>query len=153
MSGSDGGARERWEIADLLHGYADAVDARDWVGVAALFIPGAEADYGDLGGLQQGTAAIIGHCAGALERFAATQHLIGNVRISFATEGCSATTTCSFLAVHLRHGGADPFVVGGRYNDEVILTPDGWRIARRQLRPIWRGVHAMGLGPAARTPA
>jgi 3-phenylpropionate/cinnamic acid dioxygenase small subunit len=151
MSGSDD-AQDRWEISDLLYGYADAVDGRDWDRLASLFTPAAEADYGDLGGLQQGREAIVGHCAGALQQFTATQHLIGNVRVSFAAAG-SATTTCSFLAVHLRTGGASPFVVGGRYADEVSHTQDGWRIARRHLRPIWRGVHAMGTGPAERMPA
>lgn len=151
MSDSDD-SQDRWAIADLLHGYADAVDARDWAGLAALFTPAAEADYGELGGVQQGREAIVGHCAGALERFTATQHLIGNVRIGFNAPG-SAATTCSFLAVHLRSDGAPPFVVGGRYADEVVQAPDGWRIARRQLRPIWRGAQVVGLQPADRTPA
>ncbi len=151
MSGPDH-AQDRWAIADLLHSYADAVDARDWDGLAQLFTPAAEADYGELGGVQQGRAAIVGHCAGALQQFTATQHLIGNVRVLLASDG-SATTTCSFLAVHVRPDGAPPFVVGGRYADEVTRTADGWRIARRLLQPIWRGSHEMGSGRAERTPA
>jgi 3-phenylpropionate/cinnamic acid dioxygenase small subunit len=151
MSGSDH-AQDRWAISDLLHSYADAVDARDWDGLAQLFTSRAEADYGDLGGVHQGRAAIVGHCAGALEQFTATQHLIGNVRVLLAGEE-SATTTCSFLAVHLRPAGAPPFVVGGRYADELTRTADGWRIASRLLQPIWRGTHAMGSARAERTPA
>jgi 3-phenylpropionate/cinnamic acid dioxygenase small subunit len=141
MSGALG-ADDRWDVADLLNRYADAVDGRDWKGLAALFTPAAVADYGELGGVQRGPEAIVAHCADALARYSATQHLIGNVSVR-VTASDSAASTCSFLAVHLRSAGRPPFVVGGRYADELTRTCAGWRIRRRSMRTVWHGTDVL----------
>lgn len=129
--------RVRGELTELLHRYAALIDGRDWDGLATVFAPDAVADLGVLGGRVPGRHAIGEHCRAALERFAATQHLIGNVRI-ISWEGVDATTACSFVAVHVHSDGSAPFLVGGTYEDDLRRTPDGWRITRRELRVIWR---------------
>lgn len=130
--------RVRAALTDVLHDYAAVIDARQWSDLDAIFLPDAVADLGELGGEVAGRDAISAHCASALERFAATQHLIGNVRIT-SWDGHDATTACSFVAVHVTADGSSPFLVGGTYRDLMRRGPDGWRISRRHLHVIWRG--------------
>jgi hypothetical protein len=33
--------------------------------------------------------------------------------------------------------GGDNFIVGGYYEDRVVRTPDGWRIAHRLMQQTW----------------
>ena len=60
----------RMDIADLLSKYAQALDTRDWVLLASCFEQDAWADYGRLGGRQEGNAAIVAYCRTALEPLA-----------------------------------------------------------------------------------
>jgi hypothetical protein len=50
--------------------------------------------------------------------------------------------------------GGDVFRGGGYYIDRAVRTDDGWRIARRDVRNIWRGgnqnVLALGREAIAR---
>ena len=69
----------------------------------------------------------------ALEHVAATAHLLSNVEVTI--DGDHATSYSRVTAYHWMHGGnpvrpAD-FVLLGSYDDELLLTPAGWRISRR----------------------
>jgi hypothetical protein len=47
--------------------------------------------------------------------------------------------------------GGDLVSSGSRYVDRVVRTDDGWRIASREMRNIWRGgnLRVLELGRAA----
>jgi 3-phenylpropionate/cinnamic acid dioxygenase small subunit len=126
---------DRLAVQDVLFRYATALDTKDWALLRTCFTPDVVGVY-DAHGEQQGYERIEAMCRRALEPLAATQHLIGNVEV--AVSGDTATSTCYLQAMHVRERpGGDNFIVAGQYRDELVRTPDGWRIVRRALRRIW----------------
>ena len=140
---------DREEIQDLLIRYAMALDSRDWGLLATCFTEDGVTDYGDLGGENNGPAAIVELCRSALEPLDASQHIITNMVI--ATDGDSGSATCYFQAQHVLRGteGGDNFLVGGTYRDRLVRTADGWRIAHRTLTPTWTDGNVNVLSTAA----
>jgi 3-phenylpropionate/cinnamic acid dioxygenase small subunit len=128
---------DRLAIVDLLHRYATGLDSRDWDLLASVFTEDGVADYGALGGVNRGPAAIVALCRGALQGLDASQHIIANEVI--AIDGDEARARCYFQAQHVYAGaaGGDTYLVGGTYEDEVVRTAEGWRIRHRTLVPTW----------------
>lgn len=127
---------DRLAVQDVLFRYATALDTKDWALLRTCFTPDVVGVY-DAHGEQQGYERIEAMCRRALGPLAASQHLIGNVEV--VVSGDTARSTCYLQAMHVRErpDGADNFIVAGQYRDELVRTPDGWRIARRALRRIW----------------
>ena len=128
---------DRLAIVDLLHRYATGLDTKDWDKLASVFTADGVADYGALGGVNQGPAAIVKLCSGALGGLDASQHIITNEVIEL--DGDRARARCYFQAQHVFTGaeGGDNFLVGGTYDDEIVRTVDGWRIRHRTLTATW----------------
>jgi ketosteroid isomerase-like protein len=131
-------ATDRSEIAQLLAEYAHAVDRQDFAAVAACFLPDATANYGghELG---PGVEPILAYIRG-VERFAATQHLFGVPLVRVDGDRAVATTHAASYLVEGLDDGASVLGRGLTYDDELVRTADGWRIARRVHRPIWSTV-------------
>ncbi len=127
---------DRQEIADLCVTYTLALDSRDWDLLRTVFIRDAVADYGS-GEPSSGYHAIEATCRRALEPLSASQHLLGNHMVRFV--GGGAASTCYFQATHVddRCSDGQIYTVGGRYDDRVVATSSGWRIAQRTLRVSW----------------
>lgn len=128
---------DRLEVADLLRRYATALDSRDWDLLASVFTDDGAADYGELGGVNTGAATIAAFCRSALAGLDASQHLITNEVVEL--DGDRGRARCYFQAQHVYRGaeGGDHYLVGGTYEDELVRTPEGWRIRRRTLLPTW----------------
>jgi 3-phenylpropionate/cinnamic acid dioxygenase small subunit len=126
---------DRQAVADLCVRYARALDARDWAALADCFVPEAIYDYP--GGQMVGAAAIVERCRTALSPLDGSQHLIGSILTE--VDGDAGTASSYFHAQHVRQGveGGDTFVIAGSYDDEVVRTGEGWRIARRTQRYSW----------------
>ncbi len=124
---------------DLVLAAARAEDAQDYRALAGLF-----ADDGEL--VRPGGEPLRGPQA-VFESYAAkdpqrlTQHLVTNHEV----EVLSATTARSYCRVILwasrreepltaRGRRADATEQVGEIDDELTLTPEGWRIARRSAR-------------------
>jgi 3-phenylpropionate/cinnamic acid dioxygenase small subunit len=124
---------DRTAIADLVFEYARLVDECQPEAVAALFTDDARIDYGPgLGGTQQGRAAVAAFFQG-LYTFARTSHHVSNHQIRFEGEG-RARGVVYVLAWHQFRGvreGKTGWVMG-RYEDEYVRTPAGWRFAARR---------------------
>lgn len=135
-------ARERPDVAvddvaaivAVTHAYCWALDTHEWDQLDGVFTPEAEAD---LGGRCDGLAAIKQRVSSVLLRLRASQHMVSTHQV--VVDGDRATCRCYLHAQHVRElDGADAqFVVGGRYDDELVRTDAGWRIARRSLTVIW----------------
>lgn len=127
---------DRVDIGEVLARYCSALDARDWTGLEAVFTPDAGCDYGALGN-PHGAAEIASLIRSTIGDLDATQHLIGNVTVT--VQGDTATADCSLIAQHIRADtpGGDHYLLGGRYSDRLVRTPEGWRIAHRTLHRIW----------------
>lgn len=140
---------ERAAIGDVLDAYAQLVDARDWVGLAALFTSDAVLDYTNVRGPRGTREEVLGWVAQVLDATAATsQHLLTNRRIRVAGDEADATVELLNPLV-VPSGGGEPslHLVGGRYEDRLVRTPHGWRIAERRHTTIW----SAGPVPAALT--
>lgn len=137
--------RDRLEIQDLLVRYGTALDDRDWARLSTCFLPDAVADYGGLGE-RRGFAEIESICRRALEPLDASQHFISNFEIE--VQGDVAHSRCYLLAQHVRREapGGPHYLLAGVYRDELVRTPEGWRIRRRELQTIWTEGNAAVLG-------
>jgi 3-phenylpropionate/cinnamic acid dioxygenase small subunit len=137
---------DRMEIVELLHRYALAIDDRDWARLATCFTEDAVASYGPMLGRQDGIAAIEKTCRTALEPLDASQHIIGTHEVEI--DGNRARARCYVHAQHTRAGtaGGDNFVIGASYVDELVRTPDGWRIRERELHILWQEGNPRVLG-------
>jgi 3-phenylpropionate/cinnamic acid dioxygenase small subunit len=122
-------------ITEVVHTAAYAMDARDWDLFATCYALEAEGDY--VNAKAVGREAIIAGTKAFLEPLDATQHLVGNLRVT--VDGDLATTHATFIAQHVRAetGGSGQYLLGGTYTDTLRRTDTGWKITRRQIRGIW----------------
>ena len=129
---------DRIEIDDLLTRYATALDTKDWDLYAACFTADAFIDYTAAGGIRGALPDVKAWLAEVMVRFPMTQHLVANRTVVVA--GDSATCR-SYLFNPM--GLADEkygrvlFFEGGYYNDKLVRTAAGWRIAQRIEEPTY----------------
>ena len=130
---------EEAKIHRVLNRYAEALDACDWAGLDEVFTDTATAHFQGIGKFD-GRAAIVQLVSSVLSSAAATQHLLGNVRIE--VNGKDARAKCYLQAIHTGKGKYEGqrMTVWGEYRDRLALTPSGWRITHRELA----GIHAEG---------
>lgn len=128
-------AADRMEIIDVLGRYCWALDTKDFEQLREVFVPDATARLG--GSDQAGIDEIIERVSTALSRFEASQHLIGTYQIT--VDGDSATSRAHLQAQHIWPPGHEHrhLMVGGKYEDELVRTAEGWRITHRVMRKIW----------------
>jgi 3-phenylpropionate/cinnamic acid dioxygenase small subunit len=123
---------DRLAIQDLQVQYAIALDRRDWERLRGVFLPEVRVDYpGDVHLV--GFESVRDYCDRALSRFRTTQHLLGNPDV--AIDGDHATASVTLQATHVSGSGddGDVYTLWGRYDDRLVRTPEGWRIAERRL--------------------
>lgn len=125
---------DRLAICDVLFRYAHALDDRDSQLLRTCFTDDAVCE---VGATLSGIDAIIAFAEGVLAGFDVTQHLITNPRCTI--DGDRAESVCDLQAQHVTRGapGGEHYVIGGRYDDSLVRTPEGWRIAHRRLRVKW----------------
>jgi ketosteroid isomerase-like protein len=124
------------EIHAVALRYCRALDTKDWALLDEVFVPDATAQLG-APAMLEGIEAIRGRVRSALEHLDDSQHLVGNHEI--ATDGDSATHRCYLQAQHIRAAaeGGPNWMVAGRYEDRLVRTDAGWRIAHRTLTVMW----------------
>jgi hypothetical protein len=117
-------------IIDVTIAYCWALDSHAWDGRDDVFLPDATAE---LGRHLEGIDAIKERIRGALEPLDASQHIVATHQVR--VDGDAATSRCYLQAQHVV--GAATFLLGGRYEDRLVRTADGWRIAHRDLITMW----------------
>ncbi len=123
------------EIIDIAVNYTWALDTKQFDLLREVFAPDATAV---LHGIEcDGADAIIARIGGSIVRFDRTQHLVGSHQVR--VDGDTATHRCQLHSQHVRDGlpGGDNFIVGGYYQDQMVRTPDGWRIQHRVMQQTW----------------
>ncbi len=129
-------ADDRFAIYDVCVKYATSLDARDWEGFRGIWLPDCDVHYpGDVH--LKGAEEVTAYCDRALSRFRITQHFLGNHRVS--VEGDTARSVIDLQATHVfsAEAGGAIFTLGGTYTDDLIRTPEGWRIKMRTLTTTW----------------
>ena len=124
------------EIRDLALRYCRALDTKDWALLDEVFVPDATGQLGSPTTLV-GIEAIRDRIRTALAHLDDSQHLVGNHEI--AVDGDAATHRCYLQAQHIREAatGGPNYIVAGRYEDRLVRTDVGWRIAHRTLTVMW----------------
>jgi 3-phenylpropionate/cinnamic acid dioxygenase small subunit len=130
---------DQLEIQRLVVRYAWAIDDKDWDALDAVFAPDAWIDY------SSNPAGVAGHLpeikewlAKSLAPFPMTQHLVTNVdaRVD-GDRATSRTMMYNPMGAATREGPLHYFFMGGRYDDELARTADGWRITKRVESLLW----------------
>ncbi len=122
---------DRREIDDLMARYCQAVDRHRWDLLDAVFTPDARLDYSSAGGVAGPYPEVREWLAASVPQMEVMHHLVPNTTVEI--DGDRARATSSFLDPNVRTEGEGTYVftVGGYYHDELVRTPEGWRIARR----------------------
>ncbi len=141
--------------ADILAGlaaYCRLADLNRPEEQTAVFVADCRASYG-AGRWIEGREALTAALCRSLTAYTATSHLLGGTEIDFTGEDRAAVQTVVH-AWHRRADGGNDVVLYGRYVDEWVRTPDGWRIAVREFRVAGAtGRDETGLNPLGRQSA
>jgi SnoaL-like domain len=126
---------DRLAIIELTHRYCWALDSKQLELLDTVFMPDARAELRSAP--LEGRDAIRNRIHAALAPLDATQHTVTNHMITI--DGDTATSRCYLHSQHVRTGveGGELYVIAGRYEDELVRTPDGWRIVFRNLVGVW----------------
>ncbi|MQY28734.1 nuclear transport factor 2 family protein [Nocardia aurantia] len=129
----------RADVTDVLIRYATSVDRRDWDLFRTCFTDDCTADYGEIGvfhdveGFTERWALVHSHCGPSV-------HRITNCDIVIGESG--ATARCYVDAVVMTPDGRTGSHAVGFFDDELVETARGWRIARRRYTMVL--LHTIG---------
>jgi 3-phenylpropionate/cinnamic acid dioxygenase small subunit len=124
---------DRQDISDVLLRYATGIDRRDWPLFRTVFTDDCHVDYGEIGTWHDADAitdfmdtshAMAGH----------TMHRLTNQVITVDGDAATARTYVDGLIMFGDNGSGVNAV--GFYDDELVRTDVGWRIARRTFTPV-----------------
>jgi 3-phenylpropionate/cinnamic acid dioxygenase small subunit len=128
---------DRLEIDDLLTRYTVAIDNKDWDLLATCFTPDAHIDYSASGGTEGKYPEVAAWLGETLAAFPMTQHFCTNRTVTLAAD---TATVRSYFYNPMGFPDAEGqklMFVGGYYNDRIVRTADGWRIAERIEEMAW----------------
>ena len=124
-------SQDRIALQDAMLNYAAAVDERDYERYKACFAPEVEAfNFGDQ--TYRGRDAWLEYVWAALEKYSATQHLLGP---QFATiEGDVARTRSDVQALHFtREEKPKQIILWATYLTDMERRDGAWKIIRHEL--------------------
>jgi len=125
-------AREdRQDVSDLVVRYATGIDRHDWPLFRTVFTDDCRLDYGEIGtwnGVDAVTDFMELSHAGVQ-----TLHRMSNQVIEVDGDRARARTYVDMVMVGEGSSGVN---VIGYYDDEIVRTADGWRIARRRFTSV-----------------
>ena len=130
-------------IRPVMDLYGFAVDTQRWDLFDQVFTPDVHADYGggkpytDLASFKRDFEAVH-------KKFDRTQHDMTNVICDVTGDRAKAITYGHWLLVREGTPGGDFWHGHGWYDDDLVRTPDGWRISRRSYGTLrWTGNSAV----------
>ncbi len=131
---------DREKIKELRYKIAQSLDRRDWALFESLVTDEVDTDFSALGIPVQraGRAAFVGSFRQNLGREGLqTQHIYSNFRITL--QGDRATSRFHQFAQHYLDGpdGPEEFILRGEYIDELVRTPDGWKLSGVTFLPLY----------------
>lgn len=137
---------DRSEIERVVYDYAAGLDTKDWAlwrsiftdEVQVKFRPAAESAFTGLGHewLTMTAEEWVEGRRVLFSGLATTQHQMSNPRITI--EGDAATCTMYMQATHFMPGRPDvEYTLGGYYVDDLVRTPQGWKLTRVNLNVTW----------------
>lgn len=123
---------DRIEIDDLLIRYAKAIDTQDYELLDTCFLPDADVDYVSSGGIAGKYPEVRTWLEKALSIFSVTLHSLSNSEIELDGDRARGRTLVTNpMCIRDDAGKQSIFTVYAYYEDELVRTPEGWRIAKR----------------------
>jgi ketosteroid isomerase-like protein len=122
---------DRLEIEQLLVRYCHAIDQRDWDAYRAVYTEDAVIDDVSAG---HGNSVdqMVEFLTRALEGVVLIQHAVSTMLLEVDGDTANARTVCHCPVVVGVGGGETQMIFQGLwYEDELVRTPDGWRISKR----------------------
>jgi 3-phenylpropionate/cinnamic acid dioxygenase small subunit len=129
--------QDRHAIEELMHRYAWMVDRREWKRMDEVFAPGATIDYTSTGGIKGEYRATLAWLDRALAPWPINLHFLTNLQLEL--DGDRARSRILFQAPMGRarpDGTQEVITNGGWYDDRLVRTAQGWRIAERVCNQI-----------------
>ncbi len=124
---------DRQDISDLLIRYATGIDRRDWPLFRTVFTDDCVLDYGEIG-TWNGVDEVAAFMEKAHAMAGHTMHRITNHVI--AVNGDRAEARSYIDGLIMSPDNVSGVNAIGYYDDDVVRTADGWRIARRRFTPV-----------------
>lgn len=124
---------DRQDVSDLLVRYASGIDLRDWELLRSCFTDDCVADYGDIG-KWNGAAEITEWMRASHEPLGHTLHRITNQAIS--SDDATVTARSYVDAIVLGPDDVGGAHATGYYDDVVVQTENGWKIAHRRYTMV-----------------
>ncbi|HMC72508.1 MAG TPA: nuclear transport factor 2 family protein, partial [Mycobacteriales bacterium] len=124
---------DRQQISDLLVRYATGIDRRDWPLFRTVFTEDCQLDYGEIGAWN-GVDAVTEFMEQVHAMAGHTMHRLSNRAITVDGDKAAARTYIDALIM----AGDNKSGVNaiGFYDDEIVRTGAGWRIARRRYTQV-----------------
>ncbi|WP_422743638.1 nuclear transport factor 2 family protein [Mycobacterium sp. WMMD1722] len=124
---------DRQDITDVLVRYATGIDRRDWPLFRTVFTDDCALDYGDIG-IWRGVDEVTEFMDRAHALAGHTLHRLSNVAVTVT--GDTATARAYVDALIFAGDNASAVLAIGFYDDELVRTDAGWRIARRRFTTV-----------------
>jgi 3-phenylpropionate/cinnamic acid dioxygenase small subunit len=120
-------------VNDVLVRYATGIDRRDWDLFRTCFTEDCEADYGEIG-VWHGADEITGWMRESHAPAGNTMHRITNEVVTSTAGGVTARSYVDAIVMgpDNEHGTR----ACGYYDDELVDTGAGWKIARRRFTMV-----------------
>lgn len=136
--------RDRADITEVLLRYATGIDRRDWETFRTAFTEDCVLDYGDIGSFS-GVDAVTAFMDQSHAMAGHTMHRLSNFVITL--DGDTATARTYVDGLILAADNASGVNAVGFYDDDLVRTDQGWRIARR----VFIAVRITAVGGCAAT--
>ena len=144
-------ADDRFAVIEVIQRYARACDSGEFSLFDETFTADAELDYRSAGGPLGDRDAVREWLAKSRSGLLMWQHHLSPPALE--RRGAAVHARTDVYTPNLFRGAADRVGIlhtGGRYHDELIATPEGWRIRKRRYENVW--VHGAGAGEAIPDP-
>jgi len=126
---------DRAEIGDLLVRYCQAQDQDEWSLYEGLFTADATIHFPGMP-MESRSAAEFGRFLQAFNKTRVSgQHLVGNTLYRFTGNHADVLSEALYITLHPTETPGTLRRVRGNalYSDHLVRTPEGWRIARRDI--------------------
>ncbi|CDP87493.1 MULTISPECIES: nuclear transport factor 2 family protein [Mycolicibacterium] len=124
---------DREDITEVLVRYATGIDRRDWPLFRTVFTDDCVLDYGEIG-TWIGVDAVTEFMDQSHAMAGHTMHRLSNHAI--AVDGDTATARTYIDGLIMAQDNNSGVNAIGFYDDELVRTPAGWRIARRRFTAV-----------------
>jgi 3-phenylpropionate/cinnamic acid dioxygenase small subunit len=130
---ADGAAKQ--DIAEVGVRYATGIDRRDWDLFRSCLASDCLAEYEGIG-TWESADAITDFMVTAHAGMGHTMHRISNIAIDVHGDGDRAVARSYVDGILMAADGRSGFNPVGFYDDELVRTPDDWRIAHRTFTMV-----------------